>query len=171
MIDDDLVRAHRARALNPEHPFMRGTAHNPDTFFQARETVNPFYARDARHRAGGDGPLRRRSPAGSTGCSTMTAPADAERVIVLMGSGAETARETATALARAGEKVGVLQVRLYRPFSAERIPRRAAGDRAAPSPCSSGPRSRARRASRSISTWSRRSPQACRAASGRTCRA
>ena len=45
MIDDDLVRAHRARALNPEHPFMRGTAQNPDTFFQARETVNPFYAR------------------------------------------------------------------------------------------------------------------------------
>ena len=45
MIDDDLVRAHRARALNPEHPFIRGTAHNPDTFFQARETVNPFYAR------------------------------------------------------------------------------------------------------------------------------
>ena len=44
MIDDDLVRAHRARALNPEHPFVRGTAHNPDTFFQARETVNPFYA-------------------------------------------------------------------------------------------------------------------------------
>ncbi len=52
MIDDDLVRAHRARALNPEHPFVRGTAHNPDTFFQARETVNPFYAAHARHRAG-----------------------------------------------------------------------------------------------------------------------
>ena len=48
MIDDDLVRAHRARALTPEHPFVRGTAHNPDTFFQARETVNPFYARVAR---------------------------------------------------------------------------------------------------------------------------
>jgi len=45
MIDDDLVRTHRARALNPEHPFIRGTAHNPDTFFQARETVNPFYVR------------------------------------------------------------------------------------------------------------------------------
>ena len=59
MIDDDLVRAHRARALNPEHPFVRGTAQNPDTFFQARETVNPFYAQDARHRAGGDGPVRR----------------------------------------------------------------------------------------------------------------
>ena len=55
MIDDDLVRAHRARALNPEHPFIRGTAQNPDTFFQARETVNPFYARAARHRAGRHG--------------------------------------------------------------------------------------------------------------------
>ena len=59
MIDDDLVRAHRARALNPEHPVVRGTAHNPDTFFQARETVNPFYAAHAGDRAGGDGPLRR----------------------------------------------------------------------------------------------------------------
>ena len=52
MIDDDLVRAFRARALTPEHPVVRGTAHNPDTFFQARETVNPFYAAHARHRAG-----------------------------------------------------------------------------------------------------------------------
>ena len=60
MIDDDLVRAHRARALTPERPVIRGTAQNPDTFFQARETVNPFYARGAGDRAGGDGPLRRR---------------------------------------------------------------------------------------------------------------
>ncbi len=117
MIDDELVRAHRARALNPEHPFVRGTAHNPDTFFQARETVNPYYAK---------------VPAIVQTCMDDFAkltgrryrlfdyegPDDAERVVILMGSGAETARETAAALRRAGEKVGVLQVRLFRPFSA-----------------------------------------------------
>ena len=59
MIDDDLVRELRARALTPEHPVVRGTAHNPDTFFQARETVNPFYARTPGDRAGHDGPVRR----------------------------------------------------------------------------------------------------------------
>ena len=118
MIDEDLVRAHRARALNPEHPFVRGTAQNPDTFFQARETVNPFYARvpaivqSAMDRF-----------AGLTGRQyhlfDYHGPADADRAIVLMGSGAETARMTAAALSAQGEKVGVLQVRLYRPFAAE----------------------------------------------------
>jgi pyruvate-ferredoxin/flavodoxin oxidoreductase len=116
MIDDELVRAHRARALDPAHPFVRGTAHNPDTFFQARETVNPFYAatpgivRGAMDRF-----------AALTGrryhLFDYDGPADAERVIVLMGSGAETARETAAALRTRTEKVGVLQVRLYRPWS------------------------------------------------------
>jgi pyruvate-ferredoxin/flavodoxin oxidoreductase len=118
MIDDDLVRAHRARALDPEHPFVRGTAHNPDTFFQARETVNPFYAKtpgivqEAMDRFGA-----------MTGrhyhLFDYEGSADADRVIILMGSGAETARETAIALRAKGEKVGVLQVRLYRPFAAE----------------------------------------------------
>jgi pyruvate-ferredoxin/flavodoxin oxidoreductase len=117
MIDDELVRAHRSRALNPEHPFIRGTAQNPDTFFQARETVNPFYAMlpgivqsemDAFARLTGR----------QYHLFDYEGPADAERVVVLMGSGAETARETAATLARAGEKVGVLQVRLFRPFSA-----------------------------------------------------
>ena len=60
MIDDELVRAFRARALSPEHPVVRGTAHNPDTFFQARETVNPFYAKVPGIVPEGDGPLRRR---------------------------------------------------------------------------------------------------------------
>jgi pyruvate-ferredoxin/flavodoxin oxidoreductase len=116
MIDDDLVRAHRARALNPEHPFIRGTAHNPDTFFQARETVNPFYAK-----------LPGVMQSTMDGFAKLTGrqyhlfdyqgPDDAERVIILMGSGAETARETALALRQMGEKVGVLQVRLFRPFS------------------------------------------------------
>jgi len=117
MIDDDLVRAHRARALNPENPFIRGTAQNPDTFFQGREAPNPFYARvpDIVQSAMDD--LAKLTGRAYHLFDYDGAP-DAERVVVLMGSGAETARETAAVLRRAGEKVGVLQVRLYRPFSA-----------------------------------------------------
>ena len=117
MIDDDLVRAHRARALDPEHPFVRGTAHNPDTFFQAREAVNPYYAAtpaivdEAMHRF-------EKIVGRSYRPFEFEGAPDAERVLILMGSGAETARETAKALAAKGEKVGVVQVRLYRPFSA-----------------------------------------------------
>ena len=118
MVDDDLVRAHRARALDPAHPFVRGTAHNPDTFFQARETVNPFYARTpAIVQAAMD------RFAALTGRAyhlfDYYGPSDAECVVVLMGSGVETARETAAALNARGEKLGVLQVHLYRPFAAD----------------------------------------------------
>ncbi len=119
MIDDELVRAHRDRALNPEKPFIRGTAQNPDVFFQARETVNPYYlatpeivqkAMDKFERIVG----RRYELFQYVG-----AP-DAERVIVLMGSGADTAHEAVEYLTqKMGEKVGVLKVRLYRPFSVE----------------------------------------------------
>ena len=120
MIDDDWVRAHRGRALNPEHAFIRGTAHNPDTFFQARETVNPFYA----HLPGIIQALMDRF-AKLTGRQyhlfDYDGAQDAERVLILMGSGAETARATAAALQRAGEKVGVLQVRLFRPFAAAQL--------------------------------------------------
>ncbi len=118
LIDDDLVRAHRARALDPEHPVVRGTAHNPDTFFQARETVNPFYAAMPGHVQAAMDRL-----AAVTGrrysLFAYDGPADAERVLVVMGSGAETARETAQVLRTRGEKLGVLQVRLFRPFAAE----------------------------------------------------
>ncbi len=118
MIHQDLVRAHRARALDPEHPFVRGTAHNPDTFFQARETVNPYYERTpAIVQATMD------RFAALTGRAyklfEYDGTPDAERVIVLMGSGAETVRETAARLREGGERVGMVQVRLYRPFSAE----------------------------------------------------
>jgi pyruvate-ferredoxin/flavodoxin oxidoreductase len=117
MIDDEQVRAHRARALNPEHPFIRGTAQNPDTFFQAREAASPFYDRL---------PVIVQSTMDQFAALTgrqyrlfeYEGPQDAERVVILMGSGADTARETAAALQQAGEKVGVLQVRLFRPFSA-----------------------------------------------------
>jgi pyruvate-ferredoxin/flavodoxin oxidoreductase len=118
MIDDELVREHRARSLSPEHPYIRGTAHNPDTFFQAREASNPYYARvPAIVQAAMD------RFAAMTGRQyrlfEYDGDPDAERILVLMGSGAETARETAKTLRAAGEKVGVLQIRLYRPFSAE----------------------------------------------------
>jgi pyruvate-ferredoxin/flavodoxin oxidoreductase len=120
MIDDDLVRAHRARALNPEHPFVRGTAHNPDTYFQAREAANPFYARvpgiveTAMDRFGALTGRHYR-------LFEYDGDPEAERVLVLMGSGAETARATVAAMRRAGEKIGVLQVRLFRPFSTHHL--------------------------------------------------
>ena len=115
MIDDDLVTQHRARALTPDAPVVRGTAHNPDTFFQARESVNAFYAR-----VPGIMQAAMNRFAGIAGRQyhlfDYDGAQDAERVVVLMGSGAETARDTAAALRARGEKVGVLTVRLYRPF-------------------------------------------------------
>ena len=117
MVDEERVIEHRARALSPDHPVIRGTAQNPDVYFQARETVNPFY----------------------TACPTIVQRAmdrfaeltgrryglfeyhgatDAERVIVLMGSGCEAVHETVDFLNSQNEKVGVLKVRLYRPFDA-----------------------------------------------------
>jgi pyruvate-ferredoxin/flavodoxin oxidoreductase len=116
MIDDEPVFAHRRRALDPEHPFVRGVAQNPDVYFQARETVNTFYtAVPAALQATMD------RFAVLTGrqyrlFDYFGAP-DAERVIVLMGSGVETARETAGHLNGCGDKVGVVQVHLFRPFS------------------------------------------------------
>jgi len=116
MIDDALVTAHRQRALSPDHPFIRGTAHNPDTYFQARESVNPYYlscpgiVQQAMDRF-----------ASLTGRQyhlfDYAGAPDAERVIVLMGSGAETVQETAAYLNARGEKVGILNVHLFRPFS------------------------------------------------------
>jgi pyruvate-ferredoxin/flavodoxin oxidoreductase len=118
MIDDDLVRAHRERALSPDHPVLRGSAQNPDVYFQGREAVNPYYL----------------------ACPTIVQNAmdkfaaivgrqyhlfeyvgahDAEQVIIIMGSGAEAVHETVDYLAAQGKKVGVLKVRLVRPFSVE----------------------------------------------------
>jgi pyruvate-ferredoxin/flavodoxin oxidoreductase len=118
MIHDDLVRAHRARALSPETPFIRGTAHNPDTFFQAREAANPYFTA-----VPGIVESAMKRFAALTGRSYRLfeyegAP-DAERVVVLMGSGCETARETMKALRARDDRIGVVQVRLYRPFSAQ----------------------------------------------------
>ena len=115
MIDESLVAAHRERALTPDRPVLRGTAQNPDAFFQAREACNTFHARCPSIVA-----LQLDRFAELTGrryglVEYHGAP-DAERVIVVMGSGAITARTTAQHLAARGERVGVLQVRLYRPF-------------------------------------------------------
>jgi len=118
MIDDDLVRAHRARAMSPEHPFIRGTAQNPDVYFQARETVNPYYAA-----VPGIVDEAMQKFARLTGryysLFDYIGDPDAERVLIIMGSGGETAEATVRHLAAQGEKVGVVRVRLYRPFSAK----------------------------------------------------
>jgi pyruvate-ferredoxin/flavodoxin oxidoreductase len=118
LINDEDVRAHRRRALSPEHPVVRGTAHNPDVAFQARETVNPRYAacpqivqRTMDHFAGRTGRKYH--------LFDYFGDPEAERVLVLMGSGAETAEETARALCARGERVGVVVVRLFRPFSVQ----------------------------------------------------
>jgi pyruvate-ferredoxin/flavodoxin oxidoreductase len=120
LIDDDLVRAHRERAMNPDAPVLRGTAQNPDTFFQARETINPFYEACpgivAKAMERFEKVVGRRYEL----FQYHGAP-DAERVIVIMGSGAETVHETVEYLVGKGEKVGVLKVRLYRPFDVARF--------------------------------------------------
>ena len=118
MMNDELVQAHRARGLTPDKPVLRGTAQNPDVYFQARETVNPFY--DA---APGIVQKAMDKFAELTGRQynlfEYVGPEDAERIIVMMGSGAETAHQTVEYLAAQGEKVGLLKVRLYRPFGVE----------------------------------------------------
>ncbi len=118
MIDDELVRAHRARALSPDRPFIRGTAQNPDVFFQAREAANPYYFKTPAIVQEMMDRFAQIVGRQYHLFDYVGAP-DAERVIVLMGSGAETADETVNYLVERGEKVGVVKVRLYRPFSAE----------------------------------------------------
>jgi len=118
MIDDELVRAHRARALNPDAPKLRGTAQNPDVFFQAREAANSFYMK-----------CPNVVQAAMDKFAVLTGRAyklfdyvgahDAERIIVVMGSGAEVAHEAVEYLVEKGEKVGLLKVRLFRPFAIE----------------------------------------------------
>jgi pyruvate-ferredoxin/flavodoxin oxidoreductase len=120
LISDELVLAHRARALSPERPFIRGTAQNPDIYFQARETVNPFYARVPEAVQGAMDRLGERTGRRYQLVDYSGHP-DAERVVVVMGSGGETARETVAFLQARGERVGVAQVRLYRPFPAREL--------------------------------------------------
>ncbi len=120
LVPEHLVLDHRARALSPERPFIRGTAQNPDTYFQARETVNPFYARVPDQVEELMGELSRRTGRPMHIVDYSGHP-EAERVLVLMGSGGQTAAETVAALSARGERVGVLQVRLYRPFPTDAL--------------------------------------------------
>jgi pyruvate-ferredoxin/flavodoxin oxidoreductase len=118
ILDEELIRAHRARALSPDRPVLRGSAQNPDVYFQMREAVNPFYTATP-------GIVQEAMDkfAQVTGRQynlfDYSGHPEAERVMVIMGSGGETAEETARYLAARGEKVGVVRVRLYRPFSVE----------------------------------------------------
>jgi len=115
MIDDELVRAHRERALSPDRPIIRGTAQNPDVFFQAREAINPYY-----NACPNIVQKTMDKFAQLTGRQyhlfDYYGPQDAERIIVIMGSGAEACQDTVDKLSKNGEKVGLLKVRLYRPF-------------------------------------------------------
>ena len=120
LVPATLVRAHRDRALSPDRPFIRGTAQNPDVYFQARETVNPFYARVAGEVQSAMDALGERTGRRYR-LVEYTGDPEAERVVILMGSGGQTAAETAAYLAARGEKVGVLQVRLFRPFPVEAL--------------------------------------------------
>ncbi|MBN8581964.1 MAG: pyruvate:ferredoxin (flavodoxin) oxidoreductase [Anaerolineae bacterium] len=118
MLDDDLVRAHRARGLTPEHPTLRGTAQNPDVYFQMREASNPYYAAVPAIAQEMMDKFAKITGRHYNLFDYSGAP-DAERVIIVMGSGGEVVDETVTYLAKKGEKIGCLRVRLYRPFSVE----------------------------------------------------
>jgi pyruvate-ferredoxin/flavodoxin oxidoreductase len=115
IIDDNLVTAHRARALSPDRPMMSGTAQNPDVYFQGRETVNKFY-----NAAAGIVQQTMDKFASLVGRSyhlfDYVGAADAEKVIIVMGSGADAVHETVEALMAKGQKVGLVKVRLFRPF-------------------------------------------------------
>lgn len=116
MIDEELVIAHRKRALSPDNPFIRGTAQNPDVYFQGRETVNPFYIKCPDIVQKQMDKFAKLVGRQYHLFDYVGAP-DAERVIIIMGSGAEAVQETVEYLNSKGEKVGLLKVRLYRPFS------------------------------------------------------
>ncbi len=118
MIDDELVLAHRKRALSPDNPVLRGSSQNPDVYFQGRESVNPYYINCpgiVQKQMDKFGKLTGRH---YHLFDYIGAP-DAERIIILMGSGAETVHETVEYMTGKNEKVGVVKVRLYRPFSIE----------------------------------------------------
>jgi len=117
LVPAGLVRAHRERSLSPERPFIRGTAQNPDVYFQGRETVNPFYGRVPGAVQDAMDQLADRTGR-HYGIVEYSGHPQADRLLVVMGSGAQTAHATAAGLIAAGERVGVLQVRLYRPFPA-----------------------------------------------------
>ena len=155
MIDEELVRAHRERAMDPDRPVLRGTAQNPDVFFQAREAANPFYDAVPEIVQSVMDQL-----AGLVGRQyhlfDYVGSPQAERVIVMMGSGVGAAEEAVEELTRQGQPVGLVKVRLY-----PAVRRGCVGSGACPAPCAASPcwtapRNRGRSANRSTRTWSRR---------------
>jgi len=118
MVDDEQVQAHRIRAMSPDRPILRGTSQNPDAYFQARETINPFY-----QACPGIVQKAMDKFAGLAGRQynlfDYVGPENAERVIVIMGSGADVVQETVQYLNKQDARVGVVKVRLYRPFSVQ----------------------------------------------------
>jgi len=118
VVKDEFVDLHRRRGLNPERPCIRGTSQNPDVYFQERETVNPFYSSAPQITQAVMNRFADVVGRHYRLFDYVGAP-DAEKIIVVMGSGAETIQETVEYLQKQGEKVGVIKVRLYRPFSIE----------------------------------------------------
>lgn len=118
MIKEEWVESFRDRALTPDNPFIRGTAQNADVYFQSREAANSYYNAVPGIVQGAMDRFAKLEGRSYNICDYEGAP-DADRVIVLMGSGCETAHETVDALNAAGEKVGVVKIRLYRPFPSE----------------------------------------------------
>jgi len=118
MIPMDRVLEHRSRGLTPDNPFIRGTAQNPDVYFQARESCNPFYATTPETVQAKMDELAALTGRQYKLFDYIGAP-DAERIIILMGSGAETAEETINWMVGQGEKVGMIKIRLFRPFDVQ----------------------------------------------------
>lgn len=120
MLDDKLIEEHRNRSLSPDHPTIKGTSQNPDVYFQGRETVNRFYQNVSSIVV-----EEMKKFAEFTGRSyklfDYVGATDADRIVIMMGSGAECMEETVEHLMKQGEKVGVVKVRLYRPFSMEAL--------------------------------------------------
>jgi pyruvate-ferredoxin/flavodoxin oxidoreductase len=117
MIDDDLVRAHRARGMSPDHPTLRGTSQNPDVYFQGRETVNKYYAACPGIMQEAMDKFAKLTGRQYHLFDYVGAP-DADRAIVIMGSGGDTVQDTIEYLNQRGSKLGVLKVHLFRPFDA-----------------------------------------------------
>ena len=120
LIDDKIIAAHRANSMTPDKPVLRGTAQNPDVFFQGREAANAFYSACPDIVQGVMDEFAKLTGR-SYNLFDYVGAKDAERVVVLMGSGAEAAHEAVDHLVAKGEKIGILKVRLYRPFDGKRF--------------------------------------------------
>ncbi len=157
VLDPAAIDAHRRRGLTPDHPVLRGSAQNPDVFFQAREASSPYHAAVPATVEAAFARLETRTGR-RYGLVEYSGAPDADRVVVVMGSGAGAVTEAVEALVAQGEKVGQVTVRLYRPFPTEALAEVLPAS-VQPSPCSIAPRNQARWASRCTRTSSPPSPK------------